>query len=137
VLEAYDGSVIVSHGGARALCDSPRYLSDAQIRAVAERGGVIGASPSPLGPSDERPGLGMLLDAIDHLAAVAGPEHVAIGTDFKDQLGYYPEPLPHIGAFGAIGEGLAARGHSPAVIAGILGGNFVRVFGQAVGEAGR
>ena len=133
LLEAYGGPVIVSHGGARALTDSPRYLSDEQIRAVAAAGGVIGASPSPLGPSAEAPGLAMLLDTADHLAAVAGTEHVAIGTDFKDQLGYYPEPLPHIGAFGAIREGLAARGHTPAAVAGILGGNFVRVFGRAVG----
>jgi membrane dipeptidase len=133
VLEAVDGPVLVSHGGARALCDSPRYLSDDQIRAVAAAGGVIGASPSPLGPSDEAPGLGLLLDTIDHLVKVAGAEHVAIGTDFKDQLGYYPEPLPHIGAWRVIGDGLAARGHGAAAIEGILGGNAVRVFEQAVG----
>lgn len=133
VLEAVGGPVIVSHGGARALTDSPRYLSDEQIRAIAATGGVIGASPSPLGPSPERPGLELLLDTADHLAAVAGPEHVAIGTDFKDQLGYYPDPLPHIGAFGVIGAGLGARGHAPAAIAGILGGNFLRVFEQVAG----
>lgn len=133
VLEVVSGPVIVSHGGARALTDSARYLSDEQIRAVAETGGVIGASPSPLGPSDEAPGLGMLFDTVDHLVAVGGAEHVAIGTDFKDQLGYYPEPLPDIGAFGAIGGGLAARGHSPAAIAGILGTNFVRLFQLIVG----
>jgi membrane dipeptidase len=133
VLEAVDGPAIVSHGGVRALCDSPRYLTDSQIRAVAASGGVMGASPSPLGPSDEAPGLGLLLDTIDHLVAVAGAEHVAIGTDFKDQLGYYPEPLPHIGAWGVIGAGLAERGHSPAAIQAILGGNALRVFEQVVG----
>ena len=133
MLEALDGPVIVSHGGARALCDSPRYLSDEQIRAVAATGGVIGASPSPLGPSDEAPGLGLLLDTVDHLVAVAGSEHVAIGTDFKDQLGYYPEPLPHIGAWRVVGEGLAARGHGESAIDAILGANFVRVFEQVVG----
>jgi membrane dipeptidase len=133
VLEAVDGPVIVSHGGARARCDSPRYLSDAQIRAVAAAGGVIGASPSPLGPSDETPGLGLLLDTVDHLVTVAGREHVAIGTDFKDQLGYYPEPLPHIGAWPAIGAGLATRGHAPSAIEAILGANFVRLFERVVG----
>ena len=133
VLEASPGPVIVSHGGARALTDSPRYLSDAQIRAVAATGGFIGASPSPLGPSPEAPGLGMLLDTADHLVAVAGAEHVAIGTDFKDQLGYYPEPLPHIGAWPAIADGLRARSHDQAAIDAILGGNVVRVFGEVAG----
>ena len=133
VLEAYGGAVIVSHGGARALTDSPRYLSDEQIRAVAASGGFVGASPSPLGPSPESPGLTLLLDTIDHLVLIAGPEHVAIGTDFKDQLGYYPPDLPHIGGFRAIGEGLAARGHEPEAIEAILGGTFLRVFGQVVG----
>ena len=133
VLEAGAGAVIVSHGGARALCDSPRYLSDAQIRAVAASGGVIGASPSPLGPSDEAPGLDLLLDTLDHLVSVAGSEHVAIGTDFKDQLGYYPEPLPHIGAWPVIREGMTARGHGQSAIDAILGSNFVRVFERAVG----
>jgi membrane dipeptidase len=133
VLEAVEGPVIVSHGGVRALCDSPRYLTDSQIRAVAASGGVMGASPSPLGPSDEAPGLGLLLDTIDHLVAVAGADHVAIGTDFKDQLGYYPHPLPHIGEWRVIAPALAERGHSPGAIEGILGANFVRVFEQVVG----
>ena len=133
VLEAVDAPVIVSHGGARALCDSPRYLTDSQIRAVAAAGGIIGASPSPLGPSDEAPGLELLLDTVDHLVAVAGAEHVAIGTDFKDQLGYYPEPLPHIGAWPVIAPALAERGHDAPSIAGILGGNALRVFEQVVG----
>jgi membrane dipeptidase len=133
VLERWDRPVIVSHGGARALTDSPRYLTDEQIRAIAATGGLIGASPSPLGPSDEVPGLDLLLDTADYLARVAGPEHVGIGTDFKDQVGYYPDPLPDISAFPAIRAGLEARGYDQSAIDGIMGGNFVRVYAAAVG----
>ena len=133
VLDAWNGPVIVSHGGARALTDSPRYLTDDQIRAVAATGGLIGGSPSPLGPSDEAPGLQLLLDTVDHLVRVAGPDHVGIGTDFKDQLGYYPEPLADISGFDAIRTGLAGRGHPAADIDRILGGNFVRVFEAVAG----
>lgn len=43
-LEVSTRPVLVSHGNARALCDVPRNLTDAQIRAVAESGGVIGVS---------------------------------------------------------------------------------------------
>jgi membrane dipeptidase len=133
VLDAYSGPVIVSHGGARALTDSPRYLSDEQIRAVAATGGLICGSPSPLGPSDEASGLDLLLDTVDHLVRIAGPDHVGIGTDFKDQAGYYPPPLADISGFGAIRTGLAARGHPAATVEKLLGGNFVRVFAAAVG----
>jgi membrane dipeptidase len=113
--------------------DSPRYLTDQQIRAIAAAGGLIGASPSPLGPSDEAPGLDLLLDTVDHLVRIAGPEHVGIGTDFKDQAGYYPPPLADISGFGSIAAGLTARGHAPAAVSAILGDNFVRVFEAAVG----
>ena len=133
VLDAYRGPVIVSHGGARVLTDSPRYLTDDQIRAVAATGGLIGGSPSPLGPSDEAPGLNLLLETVDHLVRVAGPDHVGIGTDFKDQLGYYPEPLADISGFDAIRIGLAHHGHPPADVVKILGGNFVRVFEAVAG----
>lgn len=133
VLNAYDGPVLVSHGGSRVLTDSPRYLTDEQIRAVAATGGLIGASPSPLGPSAEAPGLDLLLDTVDHLVRVAGPDHVGIGTDFKDQLGYYPEPLADISGFDSIRTGLIGRGHPPADIDRILGGNFVRVFEAVAG----
>jgi membrane dipeptidase len=133
VLDAYRGPVIVSHGGARALTDSPRYLTDEQIRAIAGTGGIVGASPSPLGPSDEAPGLDLLLDTVDYLVGVAGADHVGIGTDFKDQAGYYPPPLADISGFGAIRDGLAQRGHVATAIEAILGGNFVRVFEAVVG----
>src|SRR5207248_2243950 len=132
VLERWDRPVIVSHGGARALTDSPRYLTDEQIRAVAATGGLVGASPSPLGPSDEQPGLALLLGTIDHLVGVVGPDHVGIGTDFKDQVGYYPPPLADISRFPSIRDGLAARGHAPEAIDKIMGGNFARVFEAAV-----
>ena len=136
VLEAVDGPVIVSHGGARALCDSPRYLTDAQIRAVAATGGVIGASPSPLGPSDEAPGLGLLLDTVDHLVAVAGPEHVAIGTDFKDQLGYYPEPLPAHRRVAGDPPGDGGARPRRAAIDAIVGGNLCGSSSRSSADAG-
>ena len=90
VLDTIAGPVIVSHGGARGMTGSIRYLSNEQILAVARAGGVVGASPTPLGPSLERPGLPLLLDTVDDLFRLVGTSHVGIGTDFKEQPGYYP-----------------------------------------------
>jgi membrane dipeptidase len=71
----------ISHTGARAIMDHPRNVSDAAIRAVADKGGVVGVYFMPYLSTDSHPTGGMLLDHIDHVAKVAGEDHVAIGTD--------------------------------------------------------
>jgi membrane dipeptidase len=71
----------ISHTGARAVYDHPRNSTDAAIKAVADKGGVIGVYFMPYLAADMKPGGAMLLDHIDHVARVAGEDHVAIGTD--------------------------------------------------------
>lgn len=71
----------ISHTGARAISDHPRNVSDNAIRSVAERGGVVGVYFMPYLSSDSHPTGGMLLDHIDHVARIAGEDHVSIGTD--------------------------------------------------------
>lgn len=133
VLEFIAGPVLVSHGGARGLADSVRYLSDDQIRAVARYGGPIGASPTPLGPSNEQPGLPLLLDTVDYLVKLVGPDHVGIGTDFKDAHNYYPPDFADSGDTPALVRGLEQRGYGSAAIESICGENFRRFFERVVG----
>lgn len=71
----------ISHTGARAVYDHPRNSTDAAIRAVADRGGVIGVYFMPYLAADMKPSGAMLLDHIDHIAKVAGEDHISIGTD--------------------------------------------------------
>lgn len=71
----------ISHTGARAITDHPRNLSDAAIRAVAEKGGVVGVYFMPYLARDMHASGSMLLDHIEHIASVAGEDHVSIGTD--------------------------------------------------------
>jgi membrane dipeptidase len=71
----------ISHTGARAITDHPRNVSDAAIKAVAEKGGVVGVYFMPYLASNSHPTGAMLLDHIDHVAKVGGEDHVAIGTD--------------------------------------------------------
>ena len=129
VLEVVDGPVLVSHGGARALSGSIRYPSDDQLLAVARRGGVIGASPTPLGPSEEAPGLTLLLDTVDYLVGLVGADHVAIGTDFKDEPpGYYEPGFTNSADTPTVVAALRGRGHDVGVVERILGGNALRLF---------
>ena len=53
----------------------------AAIRGVADKGGVVGVYFMPYLSKDSHPMGGMLLDHIDHVAKVAGEDHVSIGTD--------------------------------------------------------
>jgi len=71
----------ISHTGARAITDHPRNVSDAAIRGVAEKGGVVGVYFMPYLSADMHASGAMLLDHIDHVARIAGEDHVAIGTD--------------------------------------------------------
>ena len=71
----------ISHTGARAITDHPRNTSDASIRAVADKGGVVGVYFMPYLAKDMHTSASMLLDHVDHIAKVAGEDHVSIGTD--------------------------------------------------------
>lgn len=71
----------ISHTGARAITDHPRNVSDSAIRAVADKGGVVGVYFMPYLAPDMHTSGAMLLEHVDHVAKVAGEDHVAIGTD--------------------------------------------------------
>jgi membrane dipeptidase len=71
----------ISHTGAREITDHPRNIADATIRAVAEKGGVVGVYFMPYLARDMHSSGAMLLDHLDHVASLAGEDHVSIGTD--------------------------------------------------------
>jgi membrane dipeptidase len=145
VVQFTTGPIIASHSNCRALKDHPRNLTDEQIKTIAERGGVIGINAASL--FTDPPDLPHLLDHLDHLVKVAGPDHVGLGLDFCQYLlqhktevekahlrqrGYLPVAgLDSDRDVPKISKLLAERGYAPATIESILGENFLRVF-QAV-----
>ena len=125
--------VIVTHGNARSLKDTVRYLTDQQIRAVAETKGLVCPSPTPLGPGSESASLKMLLDHIDYMVELIGSQYVGFGTDLLGQNDARPEGLRDISETGKITKGLRERGHSVETINQIMGANFMRVFKAVAG----
>jgi membrane dipeptidase len=156
-LEAIDlasGPVVATHANTRAVCDSPRNLSDEQIRAVAASGGVIGlcAFPAFVSPSPT-PSLEHLIDHADYISDLVGVEHVGLGLDFAiededdyDYYGYDPRYYPRppwtwpdgLGDFFRdapnITVALKRRGYADDEVRGILGENFLRVFERVWGH---
>jgi membrane dipeptidase len=94
IIEASAQPVVFSHSNPRAVVDSPRNIDDEQIRACADRGGVIGLAP--FGPlvmkvgTTAWPTLDDFIDHVDHVVQLLGSsEHVGLGTDMS--LGTYPD----------------------------------------------
>ncbi len=75
-----------------------------------------------------RPPLSMLIDHIDHIAKVAGIDHVGLGSDFDGVEGQLPEGLDSPADLPKITAALMARGYSAEDCRKILGGNLLRVF---------
>ena len=125
-LEISDMPVVCSHSSARALCDHPRDLTDEQLRAIAQKGGVVQTCLYSGFLRSDRPATIMdAMDHINHMIDVMGVEHVGIGSDFDGDGGI-------IGCNDSseminITRQLMAQRYSEADMALIWGENFLRV----------
>lgn len=73
--------VAFTHTGAAALADHPRNRTDAELRAVAEKGGVSGIYFMPFLSKGKQPTGADVVLHLEHMIDVAGEDHVSIGTD--------------------------------------------------------
>jgi len=77
-----------------------------------------------------RPPFKSLIDHIDHIAKVAGVDHVGLGSDFDGVSGATPAGMDSAADLPKITQALLDRGYSADDIKKILGGNILRVFRQ-------
>lgn len=73
--------VAFTHTGCAALSDLPRNRTDAELRAVAEKGGVSGVYIMPFLNAGKQPTAADVIRHLEHMIDVAGEDHVSIGTD--------------------------------------------------------
>jgi membrane dipeptidase len=125
--------VFSSHSGAYAVFAHPRNLGDDELRAIGQEGGVVGVifASTLLGApwcSIER-----LCDHIEHVAAVAGPQAVALGSDFD---GFVPlvRGIRDVRDVPRITQLLRQRGWSELELRGLLAENFLRYFAAYAGR---
>jgi len=135
VLKLSKHPVVASHSNAYALCPHYRNLTDAQIKAIAEKGGVIGVNfvPRFLSPRPEKASIEDVLDHIDYIARLGGIDCVGLGSDFDGFTDPPPKGLEDATCFPRIADGLLRRGYSEDAVEKIMGGNFLRVFAEVVG----
>jgi len=151
-IRASDDPVICSHSHPYALTQHIRNKSDDLIRAMADKGGVLGItifSPISYLVPGERPSIVDLVTHIDYVANLVGIDHVGIGTDTDESVtrekwaasrDQYPEIFGHWSyddrraegfssdaCFPEITKALVAQGYSDGDVAKVLGGNSMRV----------
>src|SRR3712207_5883568 len=71
----------ITHSGCRALADLPRNTYDAEMRALAEKGGVFGVYLMPFLRTRGQPQREDLIRHLEHAVNVCGEDHVGVGTD--------------------------------------------------------
>jgi membrane dipeptidase len=142
-LELFDGVVLASHNNCRALVPHQRQFDDRQIRAIIERGGVIGASCDNWmlrfgwvrGAQDNEPvRLVDVTNHIDHICQLAGnSQHAAIGSDLDGGFGREQSPadLDTIADLQSIADILSQRGYKEEDISSIMHGNWLRLLHRA------
>jgi membrane dipeptidase len=133
VLENTKSTVIASHSNCKALSNHHRNLTDDQIRAMAENGGVVNLSYCGgfIKQGVTRENLGQVtiddwLNHVDHINDLVGHNYIGLGSDFDGGCGF-PE-MDDITKVPEITRGLVSRGYSDGEISDILGGNDLRVF---------
>jgi membrane dipeptidase len=132
VIEVSKDPIIASHSNARSLCNHLRNLTDDQLKAVAEGGGVVGVNFYPEVVHVKEPSLGRVLDHFDYLIDLVGVDYVGVGSDY-DGMRKPPVGLEDISKMLNVTRGLMSRGYSEDEIEKILGGNFLRIFKNVIG----
>ena len=145
-LELFQGPVWASHSNCRSVVPDPRQFSDEQIRALIERGAVLGAVfdtwmmipgwvRGQTTPEQTGVKIAHIVEHIDHICQLAGnARHCGIGSDLDGGFGKEQSPLDldTIADLQTVAELLRGRGYSESDIEGIMSGNFLRVLRGAL-----
>lgn len=138
-LDHYNGPLWASHNNCRALVNHNRQFDDRQIKAIAERGGVIGVvfdawmiipqwQKGQDTPQSRGLDMNKIIDHIDHICQLTGNcNHVGIGSDLDGGYGkeQCPADIETIADLQKLDHLLAQRGYDEAAVQKILSGNFL------------
>jgi len=150
---------LITHAGCRAVFMHPRNKEDRELKALADRGGVIGIYMLPyITASPKQPMLGDYMQHLEHALKICGEDHVGVGSDVpffrvddsdleemkkatekrkadgiaapgEDRPTYIPD-LNTPRKMEFIADALLKRGHKTGVVEKVIGLNFNRVFGE-------
>ncbi|GAB3228406.1 membrane dipeptidase [Algoriphagus aestuariicola] len=144
-LEIYQGPIWASHNNVRALVDHNRQFSDEMIKALVDRGAVIGGafdawmlSPGWIrgesSPRERNVTIATVLDHLDHICQIAGnADHIGIGSDLDGAFGTEQSPydLETIADLQKIPDLLRQRGYSESDVNKVMRDNWLNFLKRA------
>lgn len=141
--------VMASHSNAAGCYPHRRNLTDEQLRAVADRGGIIGLTSFPAHVRDGTPGINEFLDHFDYVVNLVGVDHVGLGLNIiphsvevasaffdRSKIEYSSMWLPgleDIDRLPDLTRALLHRGYAEGDVEKIMGGNLLRVLESVIG----
>ena len=143
-IDNYHGPIWASHNNCRALVNHNRQFDDQQIKAIADRGGVIGVvfdawmiisnwKKGKDTPSSRQLDMNKIIDHIDYICQITGnSNHVGIGSDLDGGFGkeQCPADIDTIADLQKLDFLLSQRGYDEDAIQRILSGNFLNFLKQ-------
>jgi len=136
VAELSSAPLVATHSNAHAICASSRNLSDQQLAAVHDSGGVVGLNYNvgflaPDGSSDPDLPLSVMVEHVDHLVGKLGIDGVALGSDFDGAT--MPSELSDVSKLQNLITALGAAGYSQDDLEKIAYRNWLRVLRETWG----
>ena len=122
VLAMIDKPVVLSHGGMKGVCDTPRNLDDELMQLIAAKGGLIGIGFWDGAACDISPG--GVVKSIRYAIDMLGVDHVALGSDYDGST----EVQFDISELAVLTHTMIEQGFSEEEIEKVMGGNAVRFF---------
>jgi membrane dipeptidase len=123
--------LVATHANAHAICRSTRNLTDRQLEAIRESGGVVGFNFSvcdvrPDAHLDEDTPIDTIVHHLGYLIDRLGEDHVALGSDFDGAV--MPRPVKDASRLPTLIQALRAHGFGDAAVRKIAMENWLRVF---------
>lgn len=131
-----DAPLVATHSNVAALCPSSRNLTERQLHAIRDSGGMVGVNFATSflradGRKNPDTALGVMLDHVEALIAALGEDHVGFGSDFDGAT--IPRAIGDAAGLGALRAAMRARGYGAALIDKLAHGAWLGVLARTIG----
>ncbi|MBS0249152.1 MAG: dipeptidase, partial [Proteobacteria bacterium] len=128
--------LVATHSNVHALCPSPRNLTDKQLAAIRDTGGMVGLNFATgfLRPDGHMRGdtdIALMVQHLDYLLEKLGEDHVGLGSDFDGAM--VPQTIGSAAGLPVLFDALRAKGYSEALMTKIGSGNWLTLLARTIG----
>jgi membrane dipeptidase len=130
--------LVATHSNAYALCKATRNLTDQQLKAVGETGGMVGLNFGTLflseaGWNTGKAKIADCLAQLDHMIELAGEDHVGLGSDFDGAP--MPQGINSAADLGILRDAMSDHGYADALIAKICNENWLGFVSESLAKS--